>query len=89
MLLELFVRYDLFFHQSIHSIFESGIYISISLLVVQVIFVHYLLWYEFDFYLLIFGLLCWVFQVEVIDIYYKIFSVWGGEDIVSMYFGHD
>ena len=42
--------------------------LAFTLLVFKVILVYDLLGGEFDFYLLIFGLLCWIVQVEVLDI---------------------
>ena len=56
-------------------------------LVVQVILVYDLLGNEFDCYPVIFGPIHWIIQVEVLEIYYKVFSVWGVEYDVPMDFG--
>ena len=78
------MRYYPCLHQAIHSLLGSDIYVTIALIVDQVIFVYNLLVNEFENYLVIFGLLHWIFQVEVIDIYNKVFSVRGGDDAVPM-----
>ena len=87
MLLERFVRYNTCLHQAIHYLFNSDLYVSISLLVVKVMLVYYLLGEYFGCYLVIFGLLHWIVQLEVLDIYHKICSIWVGEDAVPMEFG--
>ena len=72
--------YDTCLHQAIHSIFYSYMYVAIILILIifHVILVYDLLWNEVDLYLVKFGLIHWFFQVEVLDIYYKVFYVWGG-----------
>ena len=60
--------YDPCLHRVIYSVFDSDIYVSIYLLVVKVIFVYDLLGNEFDYYFVIFSLLRWIIQVEVLDI---------------------
>ena len=62
-------------HQAIYYLFESDVYVSIALLVVQVILVYALLGNDFDFYLLLFVLLHFIVQLEVLDIYNKLFYV--------------
>ena len=64
--------------QAIHSLFYSGIYVSIDLLVDKVIFIYDLLGDEFERYLLIFGLLHSIIQVEALYIYNEVFSIWCG-----------
>ena len=75
MFLERFMRYYPCFRQATHSLFDSDINLSIALLVVRFIFVYDLLGNDFDFYLVIFSLLHWIVQVEVLDIYNKVFSI--------------
>ena len=38
---------------------------------------HYILGNKFDWYFVVFILLHWIFQVEVLDINYEVFGVWG------------
>ena len=42
---------------------------------------------EFQCYILIFGLIHWIVQVEVLDIYNQVSSVWGEYEAVPMEFG--
>ena len=72
----------------------NSTYINISTLtykytslVVQVILVYDLLGNEFDCYPVIFGPIHWIIQVEVLDIYNKVFYVWGEEYAVPVEFG--
>ena len=37
---------------------------------------------------MIFGLLYWIFQVEVLEIYNEVFTIWYGEYAVPMEFGY-
>ena len=85
--LERFVFYDTLLHQLTHYSFVSDVYVYIVLIVVQVLLVCYLLGNEFDCYSVIFALISWIVRVEVLDIYYKIFAIWGREYAVTMDFG--
>ena len=88
MFLERFILYDPCLQHVIHSLFDSDIYVSINLLVVQVIFVYDLLENDFYCYLSILIILYWIFQIEVPGIYNKGFSVWCVEDAIPMDFGN-
>ena len=80
------MHYDHHLHQAIHSFFDSNIYLAVTLLFVQVILFYHLLGDEFDRYFVIFILIYWIVQVEVLDIYYKLFAIWGVEESVTMEF---
>ena len=82
------MQYDTYLHQAIHPIFNSDIYVSTALLVFQVIFFYDLLGGDFERYLVILVIIHLIFQVEVPDIYNKVFPIWCGEDAVPMDFGH-
>ena len=79
--------YDPCFHQGINSLLYSYIYLAINFLVFKVIIFYNCLGNELDFHIVILGILHWIFQVEVPDIYNKLFSVWGGEYAVPVDFG--
>ena len=65
------MRYDPCLYQAIYPLFDSDLYVVITLIVFQVILVYYLLQNDFDCYLVIFGILNWDFQVEFLDVYYN------------------
>ena len=89
MLLERFLKYYPCLQQAIHYLFYSDVYISIFLVVVQVILVYDIFSNELDYYPVRFNLLHWIVQNEVIFIYNKVFFFWGGEYSVLREFGHD
>ena len=72
--------------QAIHYFLGSYIYVSVTLLVFPVVLVNYLSGDEFYCYVVIFVLVHYIFQLEVIGVYDKIFSIWGGEDAIPIYF---
>ena len=78
------MRYDSCLKQAINSFFDSGIYVCIDLLVDNVIFIFDLLGDGFERYLVIFDLIRWIVQVEVIDIYNEVFSIWCRDYAVLM-----
>ena len=79
--------YDTCLHHTIHSIFDYEVYVFINFLGVKVILVYYLLENEFHCYIVIFGHLYWIVQVEVLDIYNQVSSVWGEYEAIPMEFG--
>ena len=87
MLLERSEIYVPFLHQAIHSLFYSDVYVFIDLLGFKIILVYDFLENKFDCYIVIFIFLHWIVQIEVLGIYNKLFSIWGGEDNVTIEFG--
>ena len=73
-------------HQAIHSLFDSDIYVAINFFVDKVTFVYDILGNDFERCLIIYGLLRWIVQVDVLEIYNKAFSIWYGEDAVKIEF---
>ena len=65
-------------YEATHPSLESDIYVAVKFLAVQVILVNYLLGNEVDCYFVIFLFLCWIFQMEVLNIYNEVFGIWGG-----------
>ena len=62
--------------------------VHIALIIVQVILVYDLLGNDFYCYLVIFGLINWIVQVEVLKIFNEVLFVWGREYPFPMEFGH-
>ena len=85
--IERFMSYDSCLNHAIHYFFDYDIYVAVYLLVVRVILVYYFWGNDFYHCSVILILLCCIVLVEVLDIYYKVFSTWGGDDAVPTEFG--
>ena len=74
-------------HQTIHSLLDYDIDVSVEFLVEWVIFVDDLSGDYLESYTEIFCFLHWIVQMEVLEIYNEIFPIWCGNDAVTIEFG--